>query len=179
MAAAKELKTYLLSETLYWMITLPGEQASLTPGQLLLATKRLEYAGLPVDKSNQLVQALAQWQAVRQQWLSAWRRKAEKELEERFKRFELNLAEWQEMAGRQDATIYNLLRERALIEVLVQDLQADMHENILAGLKRDDEWLASLTTDAPFIWEPQIAEAFPETTFWFLYRAPRNRISTS
>jgi hypothetical protein len=163
-AAAKDLQPYLLSQTLYWNVSIPGEQITLTPGQLLLAIRRLENSHLADVYQAELSQCLE----VRSRWQSAWRGKAEKEWEERLRRFETALKEW-DVSARYDAAFTRLLRERALLELLKQGLKEGLKPEALERLETLDALIKLMVAKGKFIWEDEIKDGFPDSTFWFLY----------
>ena len=169
-AAVPILQEYLLSETLYWMIPFQGKQISLTPGQLLLATKRLPIETGVANEKEAVLQTINDLQRIRQHWLSAWQRKAKREWSERTHRLAATLSESSQVLS--PVTLNQVAFERCLITLLTQDVQEDLTSaelNLLQGL---DQLLKAKSEAGIFVWADELKGEFPESDFWFLYRQP-------
>ncbi len=169
-AAVPVLQEYLLSEALYWMIPFQGKQISLTPGQLLLAAKRLPVEANDTGEKEAVLQTVKDWQHVRQQWLSAWQRKAKREWDERTHRLAVTLSESEPSLS--PVTLNQVVCERCLIALLTHDVHNDLSLAETTLLQRQDQLLRAKSKAGAFTWADQLKDEFPEADFWFLYRQP-------
>ncbi len=170
-AAQSVLEDYLHAPDLYWVLrTNPpkGEPPfpSLTLGNVLLAYTRLR-ARTP-NEADTLFAPIAQ---LRTQWRTAWSQKARKELQARLQRWADYLHEYE--ADPSQAAYYTYqVRQRVIAELLAQDLGAwpDAEANLRDRL---DRVLRASFAPGPFIWDEELAPAFPADRFWFLYGHPK------
>ncbi|MCE1254255.1 MAG: hypothetical protein LWX83_11995 [Anaerolineae bacterium] len=162
------LQEYLLSETLYWMVPFQGRQISLTPGQLLLASKRLPLEALKPEDKEKSQKAINSWTSIRRQWLSAWHSKAEKEWNERIHRLSAALAESETLLS--PVSLKQMAGERALIELLSQDLKDKLSAGEVSLVRALDDLFRVKSRAGEFIWAEGLKAEFTEADFWFLYR---------
>ena len=167
--AAEQLKDYLLSKELFWNTGLGiadngRAYPQLTLGNLLFSEKVVAAAGA----DPQLVGQVAD---LKQEWKSAWQKRANRE-------FESRLDAWREyivyvkQSERVDSRDYSTeVRIRALLELL-KDEAPDIDDEMLHLLEIADSHLRSVWQSGDFVWDDAIAGAFPEGRFWFLYGKP-------
>ncbi|PWH17453.1 MAG: hypothetical protein DDG60_02370 [Anaerolineae bacterium] len=151
--ALPQLQEYLLSGELYW--SLGGSLPRLTPGNLLLAIKRLE-AHNPA--------AAWRWQgkleAIQTKWQNAWEKKAARETTSRLRLWAQFLEEQVKDQPASRAHYATSVRERVILQLLqpnapqLAELDARLRSHFRAG---------------EFVWDALYQSVFPESTFWFLY----------
>lgn len=174
-AALPDLRDYILSADVYWTLQPAGRSAAgarlprLTLGNLLLSQARLSAVNLDGQRRDELEQVTREIGRLREEWRSNWSLKAGREFSSR-----LNL--WQQYVRdlrgdpRQHAAGYaSEVRSRAILRLL----RAEMLEGVPASeeemLAMVDQILRGLAQPGPFVWEPEVAGAFPQQEFWFLY----------
>ena len=165
--AAAVLKEYLLGEPLFWPITgLPARGAEfqldrLTPGNLRLVQARLAARGCPMDDLN------AQVTAVTAEWQTAWRRKCSQEWTRRLADWMSFLDEALRPGGVHAQEYHFKVRWRVILELIRAD--AALGGALGGALTAVDQRLATRFQPGDFIWDPELAPAFPAPQFWFLY----------
>jgi hypothetical protein len=151
--ALPQLQKYLLGDELYW--ALGGNLPRLTPGNLLLALKRLE----AVDPH--LAWTLrGKLDSIQTQWRSAWQKKAARETESRLRLWSQFLSEQARDEGPHRAHYAASVRERVILQLLKCSAPQ------LAEL---DGLLRAHFQPGEFVWQPLYQGVFPENEFWFLY----------
>jgi hypothetical protein len=149
-----QLKDYLLSNEIFWNV---GGSQQLTLGNLLLASQFLEGVGkLPAADAKELA-------ALKNEWLSAWEKKAEKEFAARLRQWTQYLRELSEQPSQHAAYYATEVRVRALLEVLVAE-----EPSLRGQLAAADNQLKALTTGSDFVWGFEAEPAFPKSNYWFL-----------
>ena len=174
-AALDELETYLQSPELFWNLAAtppPGGAAypPLTLGNLLLARQRLQRP-LPPAIEAQRTRLEQRLQAVQREWRANWQRKARKELEMRARLWAQYMDECAQSPA--EAAFYaNEVRNRVLADLLTREGEADLPaaEDLLAHA---DKRLRAHFQPGDFLWEADLAPAFPQARFWYLYGRPR------
>ena len=166
-AAQKPLEDYLHAKDLYWVLPdkpPKGERAfpSLTLGNVLLAYKRLR-ARRPTEAEA----AFAPIAALRQRWPAVWAAKARHELQSRLQRWADYLHEYEEDPGQANYYAYQV-RQRVIIELLSAELDA-MPAAEATMLERLDRIVKAHFHPGPFIWDEDLAPAFPPQPYWYLY----------
>jgi hypothetical protein len=145
-AGIPELENYLLSEVLYYPLSLNLPQ--LTLGGILLSLARM---GVQAAKFE------AQVEAVHSKWRAAWDVKSSREVRARSELWINYLAEYRE-APKSGVHLYSQnVRYRAMLSLL--------------GKTEDDSdaFVKSVFREDKFIWEEECAPNFPRETFWYLY----------
>lgn len=180
-AAAGELKTYLLSNELYWPLRLrplSGEQAypPMTAGNLLLFLAKLhgrrERESLNSEQ-NTLLQGLEeQVDALIQAWRTAWDNKVAKEFKSRFDQWKHKLEEMSNDPGNRAGYYKEDIRVRVLLELLAEALRGISPVD-LGLLSTLDNILRTITIEAPFLWEKEYDGVFEREKYWYLYRITR------
>ena len=167
-AAASELKSYLLSDEIYWNLGVrapggdrPYPQFSL--GWLLVFRRRLA-----ADRSTPALTVMQAIAETEDQWKSAWGRKAAKEFEQRLKLWAAFLNEVrQSPASNRDRYPYEVQR-RTMLELLQQDA-GELPDQQVKLLRTMDVALRAMLKDSPFIEDRSFEGQFPRDRFWFLY----------
>ena len=153
--ALPELKTYLLSDILYY--PLMGNLPRLTLGGLLLAQQRLGEEKL----GSLLTQKLA---SVKESWRAAWAKKATQELDARLRLWRNYLNDYR---ADPKANLDNYAHEvkwRVMIELLSAEV-----DQIPAEIAVLDDLLRLNFASGEFIWDENLQNQFPQDDFWFLY----------
>ena len=160
------LERYLLSDDLYWQVSLKAPKGappypSLTPGNILLSLRRLKARGAADDFQAELEAAKAKWGA-------HWRQKEEREANARFRQWRDFLTQYGQEADEPAPYYHYEVRERVILRLLEEDL-GDLPPEVAVGLRKLDEILRASFAPGEFIWEPDLQPAFPRDEFWFLY----------
>ena len=173
--ALPDLRDYVLSSDVYRPLRPASRSASsavapqLTIGNLLLSQARLSAMSLNDGQQSELKQISEKIHQVREEWRTNWGLKAGREFGSR-----LNL--WQQYVRdlrgdvRQYASSYpSQVRLRTILRMLRPEIMEGVPANEEEQLAMLDQILRGLTQPGPFVWEPEISEAFPKEGFWFLY----------
>jgi len=161
-AAFEVLEAYLKSATLYWPLDVKPPKGAppypqLTPGNVLLALRRLEAHGATGDFPLRL-------RSLKGQWGAHWRQKAGREAQARLRQWRNYL---QETTDRAPYYRYEV-RERVILELLAEDLGA-LPPEVAEDLAALDRVLRGVFREGNFVWEAPLGRAFPRERFWFLY----------
>jgi hypothetical protein len=172
-SAVPDLQEYLFSAQLYWpvSVTVPGqpkESASLTPGNLMLAVKRLNAAPWVHVQEEELEQLVNKVDYIRERWKANWRLKAGKEFSARLKLWESYMRDLMEDAEKNRQEYSHEVRWRAILQILSGEMQ-EVPPAEIELLKGLDQNLKIKTEAGPFIWEAETAKGFAREQFWFLY----------
>ena len=172
-AGVEDLQAYLLSDVLYWPVSVsaPHKEPAYPPvtlGNLLLSRARLQGRLLPEDSQKQLSEAVEKMDACRQRWRSAWGRKAARSFHARLTQWQSFLSEHRgrpaEHAGRYPYEV----RLRVLLALLKPELEGD-NARELSLLAAIDSQLERVFIPGSFIWEAELEPSFPKGAYWFLY----------
>ena len=152
--ALPELKTYLLSDVLFYPLSHPLPR--LTLGGLLLAQRRLHaYEDVaPLD---------LRLDTLRNKWRAAWEKKAAQELNTRLILWQNYLDDCHE----EESLLENYPREvrwRVMLALLSAELPAES-----SGLNALDQRLRNKFHTGTFIWDETLRNEFSQDDFWFLY----------
>jgi hypothetical protein len=161
-AAFEVLEDYLKSPALYWPLDVKPPKGAppypqLTPGNVLLALRRLEAHDAVGDFSARL-------RAFRGQWGAHWRQKAAREAQARLRQWRNYLRETTDRAP----YYHYEVSERVILELLAEDLGA-LPPGVATDLAALDRLLRGAFQEGDFVWEAPLARAFPPDRFWFLY----------
>ncbi len=173
-AALETLEEYLLSPELFWNLDVSppsGERAypPLTLGNLLLARQRL-LRPLPPEAEHRREALEARLQALLTRWRANWQRKAGRELEMRVRLWAQYLDECAQ-SGAELAYYSNEVRNRVLADLLRREGEADLPQ-AEELLRHADSRLRAYFHSGDFLWEADLAPAFPKARFWYLYGRP-------
>lgn len=161
-AALDELETYLLSNELYWQLSVPGVSLSrLTLGNLLLTRLRIQARGflLPEQESR--------LEQIRWRWQTAWEKKARHEFNSRLNLWKNYLEDYFESPSNYAADYPQEVRLRVILALLHQEISFPLPEE--EALARLDARLRAAFIPGPFVWEADLSIAFPQQTWWYLY----------
>ena len=150
-----ELKSYLLSDILYYPLT--GNLPRLTIGGLLLAKKRLQAENLGTHLSSKLT-------TVKRKWYVAWTKKAARELDSRLTLWRNYLNDYRANPENYVADYKSEVRLRVMLELLSEEVGETPTELIVF-----DELLRVKLTSSDFIWDKTLQSEFDQEKFWFLY----------
>ncbi len=167
-AAAAELRDYLLSDAATWQLNGPGSLPLLTPGYLLFFLKRYSAGILEERADEKLRSALNEITEVRQRWNSAWKKRIGQEIPQRLRlwsNYMDELIQSRNQAGKQYSWS---VRWRVMLTLLEAEL-LDPVPKAGQRLKILDDQLRSISQPGPFVWEQWLEGAFPRSDFWFLY----------
>jgi hypothetical protein len=176
-AGLGQLKTYLLSDELFWPL---GASASagqtpypqLTLGNLLFARARLralEKGGRL--KGGQLAQTQrleTQLERLKNEWRTAWEDKAAREFASRLRQWQNYLDELGQNPESHGGYYKSEARTRALLALLDEELKKKRfpEREILAAL---DARLKRRLKRGDFLWEEELQAGFPQAGWWFLW----------
>jgi hypothetical protein len=176
-ATVDSLDRYLLSDDIYWNIRVPsppGEPAypQFTLGGVLLARARLAARRLSIEQAGLFSQLESRLEATRARWRVAWTKKANREFGARLRLWGDFLGEYrQNPESNFDRYPYEVNRR-----VMLHFLQAEAdqitkpEQEMLAGL---DQLLSAVLITGKFIWDPELQNGFPISTFPYLYGSLR------
>jgi hypothetical protein len=163
-AGAAELKDYLLSDELYWQLSVRDVSIPrLSLGLLLLARKRLEAQARSFPGLESLD---TQVEAVRTKWRSVWERKATREIYNRINLWRNYLADCRDGSSANVEAYSHEVRMRIILELLLAEIP-DL--SVPESLIMLDDTLRKCWLPGEFLWEREIAFSFPEKQYWFLY----------
>jgi hypothetical protein len=172
-AGVNMLESYLLSSELYWTVgdRPPGggpAYPQLTLGGINLSLARLRSRNLSVQNEAKFKSLESDFDAMRSRWQVAWEEKASHEFHARLFLWRDFLEEYRaQPANHVDRYAYEVSR-RVMIQLLSNDAikVPQVEAELLDGL---DALLKSIFIPGPFIWETEIADGFPRSTYWYLY----------
>ena len=145
-AGVPELENYLLSNALYYPLSL--ELPQLTLGGILLSLARM---------GTQAAKFEAQVGVIRSKWRAAWDVKSSREIKARSELWLNYLAEYQ-ADHKTGARLYpQNVRYRAMLSLLGK------------AEEDSDVFVKSVFREGKFVWEEECAPNFSRETFWYLY----------
>ena len=145
-AGVPQLQDYLLSEQLYYPLSLALPQ--LTLGGILLSLARM---------GTQAAEFKTQVEVVHSKWRSAWEAKSIREVEARSRLWFDYLSEYREDPKAGGRLYSQNVRYRAMM-------------GLLGKIEDDsDAFVKSVFKEGGFVWEEECAPNFPRETFWYLY----------
>jgi len=175
-SGADDLYDYLLSAELYGTATPArggGEALRLTVGNVLLSLRRLRAVRWPAGQQETLDGLERNILGLRQRWRANWQRKAQREFVARLQLWQDYLHEVSSEGGRHRTEYAFKVRWRAVLECLRPELGTGQLEEPRQRLEGLERRLEALSVAADFVWEADLAPAFPSEPFWFLYRSLR------
>ena len=169
----EELEHYLLSDELFWPVTVQPidknhSYPKMTLGNLLLAMQRLEAlsdGGLDTVQKSEYRHMRTQLEAAQSKWRVAWEKKAAHEYRSRFNQWAELLHEIYENREKQASFYASDIRLRVLLALL----EADAPEDDRPEITPLDLNLRAIFEPGEFVWDAELAPGFPEERFWFLY----------
>lgn len=172
-AGLEQLENYLLSKELFWP---PGVSAArgqppypqLTLGNLLLSHQRLKALARTPAQQAELLKAEQSLERLRTRWRSAWTNKARQEFRQRLIMWRDFLEEYRESPlMHQDRFRYEISR-RVVLDLLQWEAE-QLPEAEIELLESLDRVLKALFRPGSFLWQQDLASAFPSDRFWYLY----------
>ncbi len=162
--SAGELEEYLSSEVLLWRVK--SIDLPLTPGNLLLAIKRLSVIedkklGLIIDQILQLIDTRR----------TAWEKKVSKELPMRLNQW-CNQVEEIQRYGSLDSSYVYQVRTRVILKLLLEEKRYP-DEHTKHTLEGADGNLYQITESGEFVWDESLNDQFPEASYPFLFLKDR------
>lgn len=160
LSSSFELDEYLSSNVILWR--LKGSLPPLTPGNLMLAMKRIKYGN-----DDQIIQAIEKIQSITDRRKAAWEKKINAELPLRLQQWKAIVEDIVEYGGIEPSYNYNV-RVRVIITLLMDALTfPDVKFNDLLLLV--DQMLNQIAINDGFVWNPELEESFPRERYGFLY----------
>lgn len=161
-ASLPDFETYLLSDELFWPVTLRGQALPrLTVGGVLIAKARLEAAG---ERIESLVTEI---DAVRSKWRVAWETKVSREFRMRIRLWQNYIEDYRRDPYQNTGTYRYEVHTRVMIHFLLAELsQTPPEEALLDSL---DAMIRKYFVPGDFIWDAKLMIGFPSNVFWFLY----------
>lgn len=177
-AGLDQLEGYLLSPEVFWPIGVSSPAGTpsypqLTLGALLLSLKRAHTLPQAATERATLARLDEQLDSVRSRWRVAWGKKAANEFRVRLNLWRNYMEDYRDNPSANiDRYPYEVQR-RAQLHLL--EPEADeippTELSVLTGL---DNLLKAVLVPGEFVWDDELADGFPEDTYWFLYGTPRD-----
>ncbi len=167
-AGIQELTDYLLSGELYWPLTVGAAGAPrLTIGGLLLAQARLRARRFSPAVQVEMAALDGKMDAVRMKWRSAWERKAGREVHARLELWRNYLSDYRDSPEHHAHAYPHEVQWRVMLQLLSGEFVFPPNESdALSGL---DAIVKAHWLPGGFVWEVDLATAFPKQEYWFLY----------
>ncbi len=166
-AGLDELEDYLVSEELYWRLSVHSSLPRLTIGTLLLADIKLN-TRLQAGSNIQNLQALTTLlEATRFKWSAAWERKIKREFHARLDLWRNYLQDYFESPGTKSSEYVHQVQWRVILQLLSVESTTPPQEAFV--ISQLDENMIPFWLQGDFVWEPDLKRAFPEKEYWFLY----------
>lgn len=176
-AGVESLESYLLSIALFWPIheSSPAgerEYSRLTLGNLLLSNKRLEIRELTPDINNRFRSIYLEINKIRNQWRSAWERKANEEIKSRIRQWNYYLQDLRENPEKHEVYYPNEVRIRVIITLLSSEVEP-LEEIYQDAIDEMDAFLKKIFIPGSFQWEQDLESGMDKETFWYLWGVPK------
>lgn len=168
---------YLLSDNLFESMSIASSigmrYPSLTIGNLLLYQK-FAWQLAKMGSEQGIIQKLdTQLDAMRSRWRVAWERKTAWEFEARLRQWGNALKEIRDDPGENLAYYHHEVRSRVLLNLL-HDEAGEIDPANREHLDSLDLILQAIFKPGEFIWEQEVAPAFPKDIYWYLWGEPRD-----
>lgn len=155
-----ELEDYLSSGVLLWRVK--GTDLPLTPGNLLLAMKRLSRINDPLwQTESERIDCMINRKR------GAWEKKVDQELSMRLNQWRDQVEQVSHYGGI-DASYRYQVRTRLILDLLMAEKRYNNEDTHLA-LEKVDQDLSLLTDRGDFIWDESLKDGFPENQYPYLY----------
>jgi hypothetical protein len=168
-----DLEGYLLSKELYWPLgaTPPkGEPpySRLTMGGLVMAAHNLQYRNLDPQQQAQVDELKLRLEQQKSKWRLAWEKKATRAFSERLRLWR-DFVEDYRSGPNSNADRYPYeVRRRVMLHLLAPETSETPREEV-EMLSALDSLLRAVLLPGPFVWETDLMQAYPQTTYWYLY----------
>jgi hypothetical protein len=172
-AGLEVLKDYLLSEEMFWPLSVqpPVDMPPyprLTLGGLLLSVRRLFGYQKTFIQEERLNRAEVHLDTIRSQWRVAWENKAKHNFSTRFHMWRDFIEEYRgNPQDNADRYAYEV-RLRVMLQLL-QGEAGKLEPLELDLLHALDEFLKAALDLGGFVWEAQLQNGFPVSVYWYLY----------
>jgi len=167
------LEEYLQSSELYWSIGINAEAGQtpypqMTLGGLLFYFQQAKAYQLSGQQQAELSQLEARLNSIRSRWRAAWGKKATHAFRARLKLWSNFLEDYRQNPGANADRYHYEVTRRVQLYLLQPDAddRYEAEDQLLIGL---DEYLKAVFISNGFIWEQQLAAAFPPDPYWYLY----------
>lgn len=160
LSSLDELDDYLSSSVLLW--PLKNSRLPLSPGNLLLARKRLQF-----DTDVNIVQALKRTAESMHVRRSAWTSKSEAEFPMRLQQWKAFLEDIKDF-GRIDHSYSYNVRVRVIIDLLVNEYPHLIGKSEF-DLRQLDKFFTERTVPGRFVWNERYESVFPLAKYAYLY----------
>ncbi|MBN1430015.1 MAG: hypothetical protein JXB07_16720 [Anaerolineae bacterium] len=174
-----DLKPYLLSEQLYWMLSKPGPLNNPFPmgtlGGLFFRLRRLEFSGqsLTPEQFQQLVDLRATMDQQLAHWVAQTEGKAVREVNARLQTWSAYLDDLTDVPHRYRLEYPTQAEGRVIVSLLLDFLGPAVREPRFGALLDSlDYRLRGLVEEGAFVWDASLVSAFPKDLFWWLYVSP-------
>jgi hypothetical protein len=159
--AFPQLQEYLLSNELYWPLS--SSLPRLTPGSLLLALVCVQ-ATSPMDAQR----LDGQMEAIRAKKPTAWEKKVEREIKNRFRLWSQFLSDYKNAPDQNQDWYLGEIRGRAILQLLLVEHPEPVTPEKMA-LADLEKLLKIRLIPGKFLWEPELEPFFEKNEFWFLF----------
>lgn len=174
---AGQMEEYLKSETLFWPMQY-SNMPQLTLGGYWLRQHRLTalHTLLTGEQQVQLSAAIKTFETAVSDWVVRTEQRAHAELETRIRLWGEYL---RDVFGRKSieiATYSARVEVRAIIAVLVNQLQQPpytLKPSLLEFILQEDKGLQARWQNGPFVWPEAWQPAYPQPEYWWLYGHPK------
>ena len=167
-AAADELEEYLLSNADFWRLSGPNSFPPLTPGQVLLTTRRLSGVFLSDRELEKIRKALVKTEEVRRRWNSAWEMRVIQEIPQRLRLWSNYLEELAQTTSLAHQEFPWNVRWRVMLTLLLAETSLRDQETTQM-VNHLDQRLRAISKPGPFIWAKSCESTFDRYNYWFLY----------
>ncbi len=174
---AAEMRTYVLSEVLFWPLS-PGHMPRLTLGGYLMRQHRLLLLRdqLTAAERERLSAAMDAYEAVAGEWVVRIEQKGHQELDARLRQWTEYLRDLrEERQARAPAYYASAVEARAMIAALLDQLGVPpfrLEARVTQELDLLDRRLRAGFQAGPFVWPDGWQPAYPPESFWWLYGSP-------
>jgi hypothetical protein len=172
--AAGSLEDFLLSDNTYWPLPeLAGSRETyavsrLSLGGLLSVLARISARTMTHAQREEFEGLRAKVEQAKNRWRSHWMQKAEKEFPQRLTLWQNFLGDLNPRSPSAQNEYRNEVRWRVMLELL-QGEADQLPPDAEARLASLDSRLRALWRQDGFVWDDELAKAFPPDGFWFLY----------
>lgn len=166
-AGIPELQAYLLSHEIYWPLGLSAPAGERPYPRMTLGWMMLFLARAERRNASRVAPLRQQLDTTRAQWLTAWRKKATQEFSSRLKLWTNFLNEYRDDKINANQYAYEIQR-RVILQLLLTEADEipQAERDLLQSL---DSFLRAVLEPGAFLWDPELAPAFPQETYWYLY----------
>jgi hypothetical protein len=159
--ALPQLQEYLLSNELYWPLS--SSLPRLTPGSLLLAMVCVR-ATSPMDAHR----LDGQMEAIRAKKPTAWGKKVEREITNRFRLWSQFLSDYKNTPDQNQDWYLGEIRGRTILQLLLVEHPEPVTPEKMALVDLEKS-LKIRPIPGKFLWEPELEPFFEKNEFWFLF----------